>query len=415
LLVDYTYAKIRQKDEINMNLKKQFAHGFTIIELLVVIVIIGILTAIVYVGYDNIQAKTLDTSVLSDLDTMDALQTDYGLSNNTVGKVYNSSSGYDGGLDFAPSSGNIISVITNEDDYCIRGYNSNGTKNSIDNAYKKESSDGACDRILGIALNCPTGFIPVPGSSTYSTSDFCVMKYEAKQASATVPTSTAGSAPWTSISRDNAMAYSQNVAGCPSCHLITEAEWMTIAQNVLGVSSNWTTGTVNSGQIYRGHTDNSPNSPQVANAVDGADDWYLTGQTTGGQRRTLTLSNGAVIWDFAGNVSEFTQEIIVANGQPGYASDTDFAYREWTDASMDWRTFPASSRPASTGITGASGWTSANGIGKIYSNFTEVHDSFYARGGDHTSWSGGGVLAVKLSYDGASTSTYGGFRVAMTP
>jgi hypothetical protein len=29
-------------------------------------------------------------------------------------------------------------------------------------------------------LNCPTGYIPVPGSAELETNDFCVMKYEAK-------------------------------------------------------------------------------------------------------------------------------------------------------------------------------------------------------------------------------------------
>jgi prepilin-type N-terminal cleavage/methylation domain-containing protein len=119
-------------------------HGFTIIELMVVVIVIGILATIIVVSFGGLQAKSRDTGVLSDVDAMDALQTNYGLKNGVAGKAYYSSNGADSALGFTPSSGDVIDVVVNATDYCIRGYNLSGTKNSIYNAIQKETSSGVC-------------------------------------------------------------------------------------------------------------------------------------------------------------------------------------------------------------------------------------------------------------------------------
>lgn len=121
------------------------------------------------------------------------------------------------------------------------------------------------------------------------------MKYEAKQVGATnVPISQAAGTPWVNISQTDAIANSPNVAGCTGCHLITEAEWLTIAQNVLSVASNWSGGVVGSGYIYSGHNDGAPNAALAADTND-ANGYYGETNIVGNQRRTLTLTNGAVI------------------------------------------------------------------------------------------------------------------------
>lgn len=50
-----------------MNIKKQLIHGFTIVELLIVIAIIGILTTIVAVSYNGVQNNAIGVSLQSDL------------------------------------------------------------------------------------------------------------------------------------------------------------------------------------------------------------------------------------------------------------------------------------------------------------------------------------------------------------
>lgn len=126
-----------------MNIKRRFSRGFTLIELMVVIIIVGLLSSIAVISFNDVQAKVRDTSVLSDLDAMEAAQANYAVKNNVVGKAYYGSA-YDSDLDFAPSEGNIIDVALNGTDYCIRGYNLSGNKKSIYNAFTRESIPGVC-------------------------------------------------------------------------------------------------------------------------------------------------------------------------------------------------------------------------------------------------------------------------------
>ncbi len=133
-----------------MGLKMRLVRGFTIVELLTSIVIIGILASISFVVFNGLQARAHDISVISDIDTMDGLQARYAANHKTAGKAYYSADGPDTSLGFTPSQDNVIQVVINSTDYCIRGYNVKGTKNSITNSAFKESSPGACNTLLAI-------------------------------------------------------------------------------------------------------------------------------------------------------------------------------------------------------------------------------------------------------------------------
>ena len=125
---------------------KEF-RGFTIVELLVVIVVIAVLATVSIVSYQGIQQSARDKSILSDLDALDGLETQYGLKNSVAGKAWYSGDGIDMDLNFTPSSGNVIDIVVNATDYCIRGYNPSATKNSIHNAHTKGSSQDACSNL----------------------------------------------------------------------------------------------------------------------------------------------------------------------------------------------------------------------------------------------------------------------------
>ena len=128
--------------------------GFTIVELLIVIVVIGILATFTIIAYGNSRASTKDTSILSDIDSVDGAQTRYGVANGVVGKAYYSGlSGVgDSDLGFTPSSGNVVDVVLGTSDYCIRAYNTQATHNSIANSSTKESSPGACSSLPASAM-----------------------------------------------------------------------------------------------------------------------------------------------------------------------------------------------------------------------------------------------------------------------
>jgi prepilin-type N-terminal cleavage/methylation domain-containing protein len=126
--------------------------GFTLIELVIVVTIIGILATLVFVAYNGIQSAARDSSVLSDLDALDGIQTQYGLKNGVAGKEWYSGDGVDSDLNFNPSSGNIIDVVIDSSDYCIRAYNpQSGQYKTIFSAATKESSQGACSNLAASA------------------------------------------------------------------------------------------------------------------------------------------------------------------------------------------------------------------------------------------------------------------------
>ena len=195
-------------------------------------------------------------------------------------------------------------------------------------------------------------------------------------------------------------------AACDGCHLISEAEYLTIAHNVLSVPSNWSGGSVGSGYIYSGHNDNSPGSALAASTSD-SDGYSGTGNVSPSkQRRTLTLTNGEVIWDIAGNVWDWTSGQ-TSGGQPGASG---YVWRQWNTiagtGSLSPNPHPSYGTPAS------SNWTSTQGIGWIWSSSTEPGLRGFRRGGNWYRGSYAGVLSLNLYNSPSYGNGYIGFRVA---
>jgi len=259
------------------------------------------------------------------------------------------------------------------------------------------------------AIACPDGFVSVPGSTTYGTSDFCLGKYESKNVGGRAGSQASGT-PYSSISQTDAYTAAQQA--CDGCHLVTQAEWLTVAQNVMGVASNWSGGSVGSGYIYNGHVNSNPASPLDASSDDTDGLYGITGGTGNGpqynNRRTLTLSNGEIVWDLSGNLWEWTDGT-VSGGQPGL---TGYAWREWNTGSMATGTFTPNSFPA-TANAAASGWTStANGIGKLYSNSTDATLKGIERGGQMNSGNNGGIYTLNFNDIPGTSNASLGFRIA---
>jgi Tfp pilus assembly protein PilE len=369
-----------------------------------VIVVIGILAAITITTYNGITQRAKITVMQSDLEQgvkqLEAYK--FGTSTSEQYPVDQATA------NFKASSGNILNYQVNNNtappSYCLTAVN--GSLSYWVSNTSTAPTVGTCTGVLASGASCPTSFIVVPGSSTFGTSEFCVMKYEAKQASATVPISQTSGAPWVNISQTNAITYSANVVGCTGCHLVSEPEWLTLAQNVLSVASNWSGGAVGSGYIYSGHNDNSPVAALVADTNDGNGYGGTGNSATSSQRRTLTLTNGEVIWDLAGNVQEWTNAQ-VNTGQPGLSG---YAFREWT-AVTGTGTVSPSPFPGAVAAAGGS-WNSAQGIGGLYSNSVDTTLRGFFRGGYWASSSVAGVLSLGLNFTPSGTDPSIGFRVS---
>ncbi len=292
---------------------------------------------------------------------------------------------------------------------------------------------------------CPSGYVFVPGNHLYGTMNerggFCVAKYEMKMdrtgdglgnlvsdypdcntGSLTYNTysyelcptpgtlvSTKEGSPIARISQTEAIAACQAIGG----HLITNNEWMTIARNIEQVPSNWSTGTVGQGFIYSGHNDNSP-----AGALEASIDtngYAGTGQTSGNQRRTLTLTNGEVIWDLAGNVWQWTSDTIERKDQPdGFnnADDSNFTTGfNWFDYSKGGGVtqYISSDNLGNTTLKykdlfllTSNSYNATNGVGRIYtySNVGDTSTTVYSflRGGSWYYGTHAGVLNLRLFY-----------------
>lgn len=377
------------------------ANGFTIVELLIVIVVIGILAAITVAVYSGVQNRAATSALQSDLHNA---ATQLGVDRGNNGSYPVSTSAANDGKGLAQGSTTEYQYTTDGETYCITA---TSTKPGIP-AYHVSSAtgnieEGTCPGHNGphVALNCPENFIEVPGNATYGTSGFCVMKYEAKNVGG-VATSQAAGAPWASISRNNATTRASEA--CDGCHLITEAEWMTIAANVYNVASNWSSGVVGTGYIYSGHNDSNPNSAIAAGTND-SDGYTGTGNSSpSNQRRTLTLSNGAVIWDFAGNLWEWTDGSIASN-KPGKTGQTVWEPTAYDDGSLQWGGLPSTSRPPVL-------LNHSQGVGQLYSNPTDSTNRAYRRGGHWGNGSVTGIYGLHLGAIPTGTDPSIGFRAA---
>lgn len=259
----------------------------------------------------------------------------------------------------------------------------------------------------------PDGWVRVPGNSTFGTSDFYVMQYEAKclfngvpqkspnsgwntywniitpctaQNSRTVASHALGY-PIGYVSQTDAALYCQNTGA----RLVTNNEWQTIAWNIQNKASNWSNGLVGSGFIPLGNT---------WSAAEEATD---PGQ--GQYRRTNLLSNNLEIWDLSGNVYEWTNNTILGTNKPlGIAGSAV----EWPTVSNFGSLTRNEIKPVSDTYSYIS--PSVNYIGLYYQGSQDGTTYGFVRGGR---WPfGQGIEDLDLGNPPETTRSKTGFRCA---
>jgi len=311
----------------------------------------------------------------------------------------------------------------------------------------------------------PTGWVEVPGNGTYGTGNFLVMKYEAKCATNAAPTvgltspangsydvyrddgsvtpgnnctsantrqvvSLPGGYPIAYVSQTEAVARCASISmnGSPM-HLINNNEWMTVARNAESVSTNWSGGSVVSGYLYSGHNDYFPTKARIASSNDSYRAAYTdtagttealttatnlaNGQsgTSGNQVRILNLSNGSIVWDIAGNMSEWTSDTILGKDQPTGATP-GFTWRDLVSLTTYGTLSYDKVRPLSVSYNGT------YGVGHIWSDGTISNNTSYGimRGGDFArSSQGAGAFNMNLESTPNIRTYLDGFRCASDP
>lgn len=264
---------------------------------------------------------------------------------------------------------------------------------------------------------CPANYVEVPRNSTYTSSHFCIAKYEAKQSGSSA-ISLASGTPWTSITQTNAITACQ--ANGTGYDLINNAEWQTVAQNIESVGTNWKNGTLGNGSLNRGHSDGTEETgfthPLIAHTND-TNACYGTGQTCSDslwdtQRRTHVLSNGQVLWDLAGNASEWIKDT-----NSTYFGENAYLSQITSTSHVSTGTIGSITSAAKT-LFGASGnYTTLNsieyaGLGYGYLNSAA---GGITRGGSWNDDVNSGVFAVDLRSETSSSSANLGFRCVYHP
>ncbi|WP_415063957.1 Ig-like domain-containing protein [Bdellovibrio sp.] len=272
-----------------------------------------------------------------------------------------------------------------------------------------------------ISMNdpCPTNYILVPALAGYTTQDFCVAKYEMKDIGG-VATSQAAFPPWENIPRGSLPT---TVGGAwKACRdlganydLISNAQWQTIARNIEMVPSNWSSGIVGTGSLNRGHSDGAPAFPRAAD-VDDNNACANTDQTCSStvwdsQRRTHKLSNGKVIWDFAGNAWEWVSDNNSTNfGAEAFMSQVTTASH--TTVGSGTLNGAAKQIFGSEGNYVSLGTSEYGGLG--YGSIADTTGAVF-RGGCWIDDVGAGVFAVYLRIGPSAASTDYGFRCVFVP
>lgn len=395
--------------------------GFTLVELMIVVLIIGILTTLIMVSLDNTKMTARNTRRLADIKQIQlALKMYYNDTGMFPTSITPGSSIARGGSNY------MLRVPQNpkpwadngcpDQDYQYKQLE-NGQRYSLSFCVGDTTDDLSKGTHMATAngiLDCPTGYVGIPGSATYETNDFCVMKYEAKCA-ADINATSGLSAPATSIST----TYNDATSPCTSpkmvasfagglsignisqvtakarcaaigAHLITNAEWMTIAKNIEQVATNWSGGIVGSGEISRGHYNNNLTAMPDGSTTHG------TGGATHPYKRDLTLLSGDTIKDFSGNMAEWVDNTCQGSvtNAPGYyyrdAIVGSVLTLEWTSAFLDDYERPASGPTSSS-------YSSTNGIGQ----YTEcsLDNNAFLRGGGSDEILSAGIFSLNLRRD----------------
>lgn len=268
-------------------------------------------------------------------------------------------------------------------------------------------------------LLCPDLYVAVPGDSRYGTLPFCVMKHEVM---ALVPIAEVQAPPSPAVNISQIMARQSCQALGPKFDLISNEEWMSIGVNIASVGKNWSSGVVGQGALNVGHSDSSPAMPCSVPSDESLAyvDIDCTAQAVGSfsQKRTHELSNGSIIWDFAGNVAEHTSFTLAPDLQRPYSSfdlmPVD-VWRDYTTIDLGFDYLPLNRlRPVQGEVPfWDNAWDAMVGIGQYRAG--SVSGGALQRGGGYANLHEAGLFAASLALGPADVAADVGYRCVYRP
>ena len=153
--------------------------GFTIVELLIVIVIIGILAAITVVSYTGIARQASDSIVKSDASNLASSLGLYAATHTDQYVSWFSGDAIPAGANFKVSADNYADITTssNLQKYCIRVFNTKSSYTSAETAYTAEQPAGACSEL---DASDAAVAVTAPQSGWLALGDHCGIRYDGK-------------------------------------------------------------------------------------------------------------------------------------------------------------------------------------------------------------------------------------------
>ncbi|KIE18128.1 hypothetical protein DS62_13635 [Smithella sp. SC_K08D17] len=397
---------------------KNLKQSFTLIEILVVIVVIGILSGLILVGVNSFSKDARDSKRIAEITRIrNAIWSTSNMGVNGYPVTPDQGSGSRATCCLGIGDTNCSAIETaiggtipkdpsytgTNKEWCYF-YKSDGITFDI---YAKLEGEGTISlsestvtaKKKGTTDGCESGWINTGLG-------FCVMQYEAKcpegddigSDGCAYAVSRSGGTPWTNISQINAAVACKAIGA----HLINNAEWMAIARDIESVGTNWTGGSVGSGVLKRGNVGDT-----VTGNYNGADP--EAGVTN--SLATLYLFNGQTIHHFSGNVWEWVDYTIGTGSAPSQqpqAPTSAWAALNSKDVT-NWGTVFGYDN---VGPKNKNYGTTSYGAGAIWYNNTDVALRALGRGGGWDSTSGAGVFALILGSSPTDTGANGGFRCA---
>lgn len=286
---------------------------------------------------------------------------------------------------------------------------------------EEKSQEGVLSLTVKATVNnefvCPENFVGIPSLEDYTEDSFCLSKYEMKNDGSDNAISQAADIPYVSLSQTEAVTACANA----NYELVTNDEWQTVARNIEQQDMNWESATGGSvGGLSRGHSDDSPSNSLAATedndeGCDGTEE-TCDGSTWATQRRTHVLSNGEIVWDLAGNVSEWVKDtnssVFDADAYISQVTATSHA----TSGALSGGTTTTSRTakdqfgPVEDYISLSSGDYGGLGYGILSGSAGAIY-----RGGVWSSVEKSGVFFVGLDNAGDTGSAEIGFRCAYHP